>query len=311
MPIYDNLNEFVGQSVVDYDPERGLDDPAGTSYRVRLDWSAYDSGKRLPELLERLVADPGAGSLRQLVIGAWDFEQSYDASGIIQTLVEHRAELATLEALFIGDITSEETEISWIQQSDFVPVLLAFPKLRVLRVRGSPPAPDGSVRHLALQHFAIESGGLRRGVTERVATAHLPNLEHLELWLGDDNYGYEPCLDALAPLLEGVGFPKLSYLGLKNCEEEDAIAAAVARSAIIDRIQVLDLSLGTLSDAGAEALLASGKLSRLKKLDITHHYVSEPMLERLARAVPKLDAGDPQTADMDGDVPNRYVAVSE
>ena len=311
MPIFENLNEFMGQSVVDFDPEQGLDDPAGKSYRVRLDWNAYDSGARVPDLLRRLLDDPGAGNLRQLVIGAWDFEQSHDSSGIIELLVASRAKLHGLEALFFGDIISEETEISWIQQADFSPLLLAFPNLRALRVRGSPPPPEGALRHLALEHFALETGGLGQRVTERIARAHLPNLRHLELWLGDSNYGYDGCLEALSPLLAGEGFPKLAYLGLRNCEDQDAVAEGVARSGIIDRIQVLDLSLGTLSDAGARALLDSGKLGRLKKLDIHHHYVSEPMLERLAEAVPALDASDPQTVDRDGDESYRYVAVSE
>ena len=41
--------------------------------------------------------------------------------------------LPALEALFLGDITFEQQEISWIQQSDISPLFLAFPRLRVLR----------------------------------------------------------------------------------------------------------------------------------------------------------------------------------
>jgi hypothetical protein len=44
--------------------------------------------------------------------------------------------LTNLRAIFLGDITYEENEISWIEQSDVSPLLRAYPALEVSRVRG-------------------------------------------------------------------------------------------------------------------------------------------------------------------------------
>ncbi len=41
----------------------------------------------------------------------------------------------------------------------------------------------------SLVALTIESGGLPAAVVREVASAHLPALEHLELWLGEENYG--------------------------------------------------------------------------------------------------------------------------
>ena len=68
------------------------------------------------------------------------------------------------------------------------------------------------------------------------------------------------------------------------------------------------LSLGTLGDAGAQALLDAPALRRLGKLDIHHHYVSPQLVNLLKKAVKEVDASDKQEAGDDGD---RYVAVAE
>jgi hypothetical protein len=311
MAIYDNLTELAGHPVEDYDPDAGLGDPERVAYRVRIDYDAYDKGVRVSDRLARLLDDQNAPRLRGLVIGAWDFESANDSASIVKVLAGAGPRLAALEALFFGDIIVEEQEISWIKQSDISALWAALPALRLLRVRGADGLALGAVKHARLQHLAFESGGLPRKIVESVVAADLPELEHLELWLGDSNYGYEDAVDALAPLLSGARFPKLRYLGLKNCEEQDKIARAVAGSQLLGRLEVLDLSMGTLTDDGARALAGAPALSRLKKLDIHHHYVSPEAVAALAKRVPEVDASDRQEPDKDGDELYRYVAVSE
>jgi hypothetical protein len=111
----------------------------------------------------------------------------------------------------------------------------------------------------------------------------------------------------LKGILQGKKLPALRYLGLRNSEIANAVAAALARAAVLDRVRVLDLSLGTLSDEGAAALLANPRVARLEKLDIHHHYVSAAMVERLRGLGIEVEAGDRQ--DTDGDY--RYVAHAE
>ncbi len=307
MTINENLSEFMGRSVSDYDPAVGLTDAARTAYRVRVDWNQHEAGVTMTELLGKLVADPAAGGLRSLVIGAWDFEQSQDSSAIVEALVAAKDRLGGLEGLFLGDITFEEQECSWIQQSDVTPLFAAFPRLKVLRIRGSSGLMLGEVRHDALEELALESGGLPQEITASVVRADLPRLKRLELWFGDDNYGYDGSLPVLGSLLDGAAFPCLEYLGLMNAEDADEIAKAIAISRVMERIKVLDLSMGTLGDVGGSALLDGAKLGGLRTLRVDHQYMSDEILSRLKAAVPNVEGERASDADDE----DRYVELSE
>src|SRR5262249_31160352 len=129
------------------------------------------------------------------------------------------------------------------------------------------------------------------------------------LWLGTRNYGATTTVRDLTPLLTGNLFPKLRYLGLRDSEIADEIALALAQGQILERIRVLDLSLGTLTDIGAAALVASPAVKRLEKLDIHHHYCSKDMVERLKGLGIVIDARDAQSPHDNDD--SRYVAVGE
>jgi hypothetical protein len=87
------------------------------------------------------------------------------------------------------------------------------------------------------------------------------------------------------------------------------VAAAVARSPLAERIQRLDLSKGTLTDKGANALLESPALRRLEALDLHHHYLSEEKVAEM-RAVfgSRVNLDDRQVEEEED---ARYVAVSE
>lgn len=306
MTINENLTEFMGRRVADYEPSTGLVDPDRTAYRVRIDWDQHEAGVTGAALLAQLLADPAAGDLRGLLIGAWDFEQSQDSSAIVQALVGARDRVRALEGLFLGDITYEEQECSWILQSDVTPLFAALSGLKVLRIRGSSGLGLGAVRHEALEELAFESGGLPKAITANVMRAELPRLKRLELWFGDDGYGYDGSLPVLGPLLDGTAFPQLEHLGLMNAQDQDEIACAVAQSRVLDRLKVLDLSMGTLGDVGGAALVDGGKLGNLSVLRVGHHYMSDEVLERLRAAVPKVEGERAGNADED-----RYVELSE
>jgi hypothetical protein len=175
-------------------------------------------------------------------------------------------------------------------------------------VRGGNGLDLGSLALPRLRTLVLESGGLPGKIVQQVAAANLPDLEHLELWLGTDEYGGDFTLADLAPILAGDRFPKLRYLGLRDSLDADDVAAAVARAPITERIRVLDLSLGALGDEGAQALLESPAVARLEKLDIHHHYCSEGMVAKLTRLGIDVDASDTQDEEEDS---GRYIAVSE
>jgi hypothetical protein len=164
------------------------------------------------------------------------------------------------------------------------------------------------LRLASLRTLIVESGGLDASIVRQVASSDLPKLEHLELWLGTDSYGANWTLEDLAPILDGTRFPKLKTLGLRDSDQADAVAEAVTRSPLLQRIEVLDLSLGTLSDEGARALLASPAVKRLKRLDLRHNYLSAETARALGALGIDVDTseGEPDKGEDD-----RYVAVSE
>ncbi len=312
LPTYENATEFAGLPVVDFDPSEGVKDPGRVAYRLRIDWDEQEDGVRVADKLSAFLADPGAVATTALVIGNWgEVHAGEEASPIVEALAAAAGKLPNLTALFIGDIVMEESEISWIQQSDLSPLVQAYPNLERLRVRGGNNLSLGRMRLGRLRSLIIETGGLPASVVHEVAEAELPELEHLELWLGTEDYGWDGSIDDVLPLLAAGRFPKLRYLGLRDSEISDEIAMALASSSILEQLEVLDLSLGTLSDEGAAALAASPGVAKLKRLDIHHNYVSDEQVAALRKLDIEFDASDPQEADDDGGEPHRYVAVSE
>jgi hypothetical protein len=287
---------FAGKKVRDFTGETFLD-LAEFAIRVKLE---YDEGKTWAEKLQQLLELPNAKELTALVIGSWDAENMFDVGSqmVVEALVAARDQLPNLTAIFLGDITYEECEVSWIHQSDLSPIFNAYPKLEFFAVRGTNDLTLGLLKSEHLKHLVIQTGGLDVSVVREVLNAELPNLEHLELYLGTDNYGANTQTDDLAPLLRGELFPKLTYLGLRNSDLSDVLAGVLVNAPILERLKTLDLSLGTLSDEGAKVFSSSEKLGSLEKLDIHYHFVTEEALDvlkaHLRKLKIKIDASDPQ-----------------
>ncbi|MDX3342691.1 hypothetical protein V5N34_38095 [Streptomyces baarnensis] len=151
-----------------------------------------------------------------------------------------------------------------------------------------------------------------------MAASDFPALEELDICLGAPVYGGNTEVSDLEPLLTGGRLPALRRLGLRNSEIQDEIATALAKAPVVPRLTELDLSLGTLGDKGAVALLTGQPLTHLARLDLHHHYLSEAVAERVRRELTphgvEVDlTGTPQDRLDDGypkdDI--RYVAVAE
>jgi predicted DNA-binding WGR domain protein len=254
-----------------------------SAYRLRCD---YDDEEDMPSKIRELAERPFAKQLRMLVIGAWGEgmnEGSDAADEIAATLLEVRESFPALRGLHFGLMDSEDCEISWINQADQSPLLEGFPDLEAFRVRGGSSLRFGkAIRHDKLRHLGVETGGLPRSALRGLLQCRFPELEHLELWLGSDNYGWDGGIEDLQPVLAGTDFPKLKRLCLRNSEIQDAVAAAVVNSPLLERIEVLDLSMGNLSDEGGRSLLrglAGNKT--LKRLVLDHHYLSDELAKEL------------------------------
>jgi hypothetical protein len=258
---------------------------------------------------------PATGQIRALILGNWVTDQDLDktAADMYAPLVAAADRFPNLRALFLGDIEQQDHEISWIHQSDLAPLLRAFPKLTEFGVRGSENLAWEARAYPELRELTFQSGGLPPAVVRAIGASDFPELTDLELYLGDSEYFGGSDVDDLAAILDGTRLPALRYLGLRDDENADATAAALAHAPIVARLEILDLSLGVLSDEGVAALLAGQPLTHLKKLDLHHHFISEEMQQRLRAALPgvEVDLSDPQEEDVDGDEVYRYVAVSE
>lgn len=306
--IYEHVAEFCGRPVRLWEAGTPID-PAQEAARLALD---YDAEGSWPDLLDAYLSTPSAADTEVLVVGMWfsgdDFGTNEPAQRAVEALVAARDRLPRLKALFFGDIVSEESEISWIENTDLSPLLSAFPLLEEFRVRGGNGLQIGSGLALpGLRRLVIETGGLDANVVRQVGAASLPALEHLELWIGEDAYGRTTGVEELAALLAPGAWPALRSLALRNAEIADDIAALVASAEIAERLDVLDLSLGTLSDTGAEAILASTRLGRLRKLDIHHHYCTRSLVKALGKRFPEVDHSDPQKEEEYG----RFIFVGE
>ncbi|MEU5549882.1 STM4015 family protein [Micromonospora sp. NPDC047793] len=315
MTFSSHLAEFADRPVVEFPLEGPLPTVTGpVSWRVTRPEFDDDQEDALSEefaaTFERFVAQLGE-TVESLVIGAWGYA-AFNPAPIAQ-ICAAADRLPALRALFLGDMTFEECEVSWMKVGDVSPLLTAYPELEVLWVRGGEEFDFSPVQHANLRELVVQSGGLSREFVGAVLDSDLPELADLELWLGTDDYGGTTEMGDLAPLLAGELFPALRRLGLCNAMITDDVAKALATAPVVRRLEVLDLSHGTLSDEGAEALLAGQPLTHLTVLDLHHHYLSEEVAGSVVAALPdvRVNVSDPQEAEEDDGESYRYVAVSE
>ncbi|MGW6981083.1 STM4015 family protein [Streptomyces sp. NPDC054932] len=314
-----HLTESCGLPVFDFPTPQDAGTtrlPAADAVAWRISSDSYDSEESWTEAFARFRAAVDTTAVRALVVGSW--EEAYDSGpeDIIAALVEARPHLPALRALFLGDMESEQCEISWINQGDVGPLLDGFPELEEFGVRGGSGLVFPAVTHRNLRSLTVETGGMPAEAVRGVAGSDLPALENLDLWLGTSEYGGDGTVDDVAPILDGDRLPRLRHLGLRNSDIQDEIAAAVASAPVVARLENLDLSMGVLTDQGATALLSGQPLSHLKKLDLHHNYVGEPLRRRLEEVLGgtgvtlDLDRGHAEEDEDDGRV-WRYVAVGE
>ncbi|MEU6722056.1 STM4015 family protein, partial [Nonomuraea sp. NPDC046802] len=280
-------------------------DSAAVAWRISaIHWTT--TPRPIGEVFDAFFERADTSRVTAIVIGQWAGPNDESSKGVVDRLIGEADRLPALRSLYLGSIS--EIEISWIRQSDITPLLEAFPKLERLDVCGGTGLALNPVRHESLRTLRVETGGLDGAVTRAVAASDLPALEHLELWLGVEDYGGTTTVSDLDPILRGDRLPALRHLGLQDSEIQDGIAAAVATAPIIARLESLSLSMGVLTDTGAESLLSGQPLTHLRRLSLNHHFLSDAMMTRLTDALPNV--GLILTNQRKNDE-WRYVAVGE
>ncbi|WP_031161260.1 STM4015 family protein [Streptosporangium roseum] len=289
----------------------------GAVWDLRGDSYAHVAGEdggesSIQRSFEDSLATRDLAQVREIVVGWWGPGWEGNTSELPVRLLSGVADrLPNVRSIMLGDIESEESEISWIEHGDVTPLLEAFPLLEALHIRGGSGLLLRPVRHEALHTLWFETGGLPGRVVRAVADSDLPALENLEMWLGVSDYGGDATVADLAPILSGERLPALRHLGLQDSEIQDEIAAAVASAPVVARLESLALSMGTLTDEGAEALLSGQPLTHLRRLDLHHHYLTGTMVKHVEAAFAgtgvEVDLSEQEEPDDDW----RYVAVAE
>ncbi len=300
MTVSSYADEFFGLPIVEF-REGGSIGSRDCAYRLMQE---YDASQSQRDFLEEFLAKYGKPGPQAIVFGPWG-EAGTPPAEYLDTLIKHR--LSNLRAVFIGDMTFEDCEISWIQQDDYTAFLAAYPDLEVLRIRGGGALTLPKTTLSKLRELAVETGGLPSSVVQSIADSTFPALKKLELWLGSDNYGFDGNLDTYKSLLAKIRPERLEYLGLRNSSIADEIAEFVAQQSWLATLHTLDLSMGTIGDVGAKALLASPHIRGLKVLNLEHHYISTPLVEKLKALPITLVIDEAEKGDED----DRYVQVSE
>lgn len=269
------------------------------------DWDDVEEGEKSAKtMVADILADEEFPTLEELVIGYWG--EPYDDSNqvILDGIVEHKEQFSNIKRLFVGDMESDECEVSWILQGNYEKLWNALPNLKELTIKGSEGLALGEIVHENLESLEIICGGLPKTVIESIKNAKLPNLKKLNLYIGIEDYGFDGDIETIKALLKESNFPKLEYLGINDSEIQDDITEAILQSDYMKQITTLDLSNGTLTDKGGQLLLEEiPKYPNIKNLDLHFHYLSDEMMEKLDELPIEVNLDEPEEMEeWDGEI---------
>ena len=280
-----------------------------------LDWEeSEEQGMVLADKMKEYLDEYGIFDGEKLVIGMWETAYDNAPDKLVKYLAENKDKFPNVKELYWGDISWEECEVSWIQNTDIAPVINSF-DLETVTVKGGCGLRFKDMKSKTLKKLEIISGGTGKSALSDIVKAELPLLEHLEIYMGVDDYGFDGSIQDIIPFTKKENFPKLKYLGLKNSDIEDEICEAVLEGDILAQLEELDLSYGTLGDKGVELLLANiDKISHLKELNIYYNYASKELLKKLQEEMDKLSIKlycDQSDVDLDEEDDYRYPYITE
>lgn len=281
------------------------------------------------QALWEVLRHPSTRFLRELVIGCTQFG---DQDNLLMTaLLLHAGPRPPLRRLVLADFDDthlDNIDISRAWLGDLTGLSERYPLLEDVVIKGRLGAhdndkPDGGLAGLSLprcRRFAVRTSGMRVAMLETIAAAAWPELVELELWTGTPDYGCDCALGDVVKLLIRVP-PKLRVLRILNCEFTDDLLPHLLALHAAHPLDEIDLSLGTLTDAGAQLLLGRAtELAALARLRIFDNCIGTAMLERLRASALPIEEAPPFPGEgwsqsdydrTDGQKHERYVSVSE
>jgi hypothetical protein len=248
------------------------------------------------QVLAWLLDDPGpARFVRCLAVGLVRHDDNH-YGGVCEVL--GRAPRPALEELFLGDFGYEECELNWSTIEVPERMWAALPRLQSLTLRAGSMQLDG-LDLPQLRTLETVTGGMPAAALRAITHARWPALVRLSLQIGAAHQGAATDVSLIDPLLAGTELPALVELGLCNCEFTDEICERLASAAILPRLRSLDLSMGTMTMAGVEALLRapSGTFAQLERLDVDDNYLPPEAEALLGGLGPEIVFGQQRDGD--------------
>lgn len=277
-----------------------------------------DSLGRSEPVLELLLHHPSARLLRDLVIGCHHGGDQDNSQMVEALLYTSPSPAPPLRRLYIGDFDDTEMDNIDISRSvigDLSGLGEIYPRIDDLCLKGRGDVGLEGLALPRLRRFALRTSTLTRRTLRTILGLPWPELEELELWFGDPSwhYGAECTADDVQPLLGEAGFPKLRVLRLMNASFTDELCPRLVASPRVRSLEVLDLSLGTLGDAGAEVLAAGrGALAHLRALKVTESCLGDDGRTRLyASGLPIDESPVSPARTPPSHKPYRYPSVNE
>ena len=252
----------------------------------------------------RFLSDLGPENLTTFLVGSASIESTYIGEigyrEVVKELINNAENLQSLEALFLvaqADIPDHEVSIGDIRHGDLTPLLKVYPNLKCLAMRGK--GVFGQLTHNRLEKLIIESYGLSQDTIASLENISLPNLKHLEIWLGAEWYGRTCAARDVVMAIHRANLPSLKSLALKNCDcADELIEEMIEHKEVFDGIEHLDLSESMLTDGALERLLNSEMSGNLKTVNIDNCYISGRLLRVL-----KNEKGKYHYSSMQGETP--------
>ncbi|HEX4418575.1 MAG TPA: WGR domain-containing protein [Kofleriaceae bacterium] len=261
----------------------------------------------LDDALKTLLKHPSGQFVTELAFGFNGDPNDGSLDDLASVLASHAP--ATLRKLHFGEFEyPDETEMSWYHVGKLGAVWKAVPRLESLIVQGGD-FELGTIQLPALRHAELRTGGLSAASAKAIAKASWPQIESLEVWYGDSNYGGTAKLADVRALLDRTDLPRLTSLGIRNTAFTDELPGVLAASPLVKQLKKLDLSMGILTDDGARALAAhKAAFQHLDVLDVSESYLTKAGIAALKGVAKSVESGRQRD---DRDPQYRHPSVGE
>ncbi len=257
------------------------------------------------DLYRKLRAAPAAVMLRELTFAAFqddDGEPTWD--GGVEAMMEYGVPVSLQRLSFdrgsFWDISS--TSLNTLEA-----VYERVPNLAALDIRLGH-MNLGTIALPNLREFSVYTGGFGKENMQSVLAATWPKLEKLVLRFGNqEDYGGTCTAEDVLPLLTAK-LPNVRHLALANSKFIDDMIPQLAASPLLKQLTSLDLSLGMMTDVGAQAIVThADAFKHLKELDLHRNYISGDVAAAVSKVCASVNVERQEPAEDD----YRYCQIGE